>query len=281
MYTTLATGAIGVQFSSLAEAVAGASRHGFAGLEVSAAQLADFVEGHGVEAGRALFESGRVKAAVFGLPVNWRGSDVDFAQSMAGFPRLAKAAKAVGCTRTATWIMPCSNEREMAENLCFHIARLKPVARILAEHGISLGLEFIGPKTLRDSQKHPFIHTMEEMLTMGTEIGSNVGLLLDSFHWFTSHATGEDLLRLRAEQIVYVHLNDAATGVEIDQQMDNVRDLPGATGVIDIKMFLRAIDKIGYDGPVAVEPFKKDLALLKDDEERLTVVKKALDEVMS
>ncbi|HEY1686175.1 MAG TPA: sugar phosphate isomerase/epimerase family protein [Tepidisphaeraceae bacterium] len=281
MYTTLAPGAIGVQFSSLADAVAGASRHGFAGLEFSAVQLADFIDAHSVGAAQALFASHRVKPAVFGLPVNWRGSEAEFSQSLSGFERLAKAGRAVGCTRTATWIMPCSNEREIAENRCFHIERLKPVAQVLNEHGIALGLEFIGPKTLRDSQKYPFIHTMDEMLAMGTEIGSNVGLLLDSFHWFTSHATGEDLLRLRAEQIVYVHVNDAATGVEIDQQIDNVRDLPGATGVIDIKTFLRALDEIGYDGPVAVEPFKKELAGLKNDDARMTAAKQALDGVMA
>jgi sugar phosphate isomerase/epimerase len=280
MYKTLAAGAIGVQFKSLADAVAGAQKYGFEGIEFSAAELADLIEAQGVGAAKGLFESAGVKPAVFGLSVNWRGSDAEFAQSLSAFPRLAKAAQAVGCTRTATWIMPCSNDRPFAENRMFHIERLKPIAKILSDHGISFGLEFIGPKTLRDSQKYPFIHTMDDMLAMGVEIGSNVGLLLDSFHWYTSHAELADLHALKANQIVYVHVNDAQSNLGIDQQLDNVRDLPGATGVIDLAGFMRALMKISYDGPIAVEPFKKQLAELANDGERLTNVSTALNGIM-
>jgi sugar phosphate isomerase/epimerase len=54
-----------------------------------------------------------------------------------------------------------------------------------------------------------------------------------------------------------VHVNDAPTGIAIDEQVDNVRDLPGATGVIDIAVFLGALQEMGYDGPVMVEPFNQ------------------------
>lgn len=280
MYTTLAPGAIGVKFSNLADALTGASRHGFAGLEFSATELADFIDSRGVNAANVLFASANVKPAVFGLPVNWRGNEADFLNSMESFPRLAKAAQEVGCDRTATWIMPCSNERDMRANRGFHIQRLIPVAKILKDHGISLGLEFIGPRTLRESQKFPFICTMRDMLEMAEEIGTNVGLLLDSFHWYTSHANVADLRKLRNEQIIYVHVNDAIPGREIDQQLDNERALPGETDVIDIRSFIKALDEIGYDGPVAVEPFKKELAELKDDDARMSAAKQSLDGIM-
>ena len=32
------------------------------------------------------------------------------------------------------------------------------MARLMADHGIRLGLEFIGPKTLRDGMKYEFVH---------------------------------------------------------------------------------------------------------------------------
>ena len=48
-------------------------------------------------------------------------------------------------------------------------------------------------------------------------------------------------------------------GFPIDQQKDLVRDLPCATGVIDLKTFLNALVKIGYDGPIRAEPFKAEL----------------------
>ena len=97
------------------------------------------------------------------------------------------------------------------------------------------------------------------MLALGREIGPNVGLLLDCWHWYTSHGTLDDLKRLTAEQVVYVHVNDAPAGIPVDEQQDMVRALPGETGVIDIVGFLQTLRAIGYDGPVTPEPFKKEL----------------------
>jgi sugar phosphate isomerase/epimerase len=71
----------------------------------------------------------------------------------------------------------------------------------------------------------------------------------------TSHATVEDLIHLQADDVVYVHVNDAPTGLEIDEQVDNVRMLPGATSIIDITGFLQVLAQINYSGPVAAEPF--------------------------
>ena len=45
-----------------------------------------------------------------------------------------------------------------------------------------------------------------------------------------------------------------------------MRVLPGASGLIDLTGFLRALDGIGYDGPVAVEPFDASLAAMPPGE---------------
>ena len=34
------------------------------------------------------------------------------------------------------------------------------------------------------------------------------------------------------------------------------RELPGATGVIDLAQFIAALRRLGYDGPVRAEPFE-------------------------
>ena len=120
-------------------------------------------------------------------------------------------------------------------------------AAILAEHGIRFGLEYVGPKTLWDSKQYSFAHTMEQMGELCRAIGDNMGFLLDSWHWYTSHETVADLRTLSADQVVDVHVNDAPVDVAIDEQVDNVRDLPGATGEIDIAAFLGALQEMGYD----------------------------------
>ena len=78
--------------------------------------------------------------------------------------------------------------------------------------------------------------------------------------------------------MVYVHVNDAPAGVPIDEQMDGVRALPGATGVIDIAGFLQSLAAIGYDGPVVPEPFVK-LDGLPSDEARLQTVGAAMSDI--
>ena len=88
---------------------------------------------------------------------------------------------------------------------------------------------------------------------------SNVGLLIDCWHWYTSHGTLDELKALDGDQVVYVHVNDAPPGIPVDEQIDNQRCLPGETGVIDIVGFLRTMKDIGYDGPVTPEPFDKRL----------------------
>jgi sugar phosphate isomerase/epimerase len=94
----------------------------------------------------------------------------------------------------------------------------------------------------------------------------NVGLILDSWHWYTAGEQESDLLSLTNDQVVAVDLNDAPAGIPVDQQMDLKRKLPAATGVIDVRTFLRALVKIGYDGPVRAEPFDESLNGLPADE---------------
>jgi sugar phosphate isomerase/epimerase len=177
---------------------------------------------------------------------------------MASLPAKAKLAQDLGCSRSATWLTPGSNELTLVENFKFHVERLGPAAAILADHGISLGLEFIGPKTVRKTFAHRFVYTIDGMLALGAAMGTGtVGLLLDIYHLYTSHGTIEQVRELRPSDVVVVHINDAPAGIEVDEQMDLVRAMPGETGVLDIGGFLQALDDIGYDGPVTVEPFSK------------------------
>jgi hypothetical protein len=52
----------------------------------------------------------------------------------------------------------------------------------------------------------------------------------------------------------------------VDEQMDLSRELPCATGVIDVETFLRCLVRIGFDGPVRAEPFNAELRKLPPGE---------------
>jgi sugar phosphate isomerase/epimerase len=73
-------------------------------------------------------------------------------------------------------------------------------------------------------------------------------------------------------------VNDALAQRSADEQIDNQRMLPAASGVIDIAGFLQAVQGIGYSGPVVVEPFNAELVSLPANE-RVAAVKRSLDTI--
>ena len=113
-------------------------------------------------------------------------------------------------------------------------------------------------------EPHEFIWRMPEMLAFARECGSNVGLLLDVWHWHHAGATTEDILKAGKDAIVHVHFNDAPR-LPPDQIRDDERLMPGE-GVIDLVGFLRALDKIGYQDALSVEVFGKFLKEMTPEE---------------
>ena len=101
---------------------------------------------------------------------------------------------------------------------------------------------------------------MKEAFELIDEIGvKNLGIQLDSFHWYCAEETVADIEALNNDHIVTCDLNDATAGRSVAEQIDGERELPGDSGVIDLTAFLQALVKIGYDGPVRAEPFNAKL----------------------
>lgn len=225
-----------------------AGRFGFQTVDLDALSL---VESNGVDEARRLLMSNGVKVGSIGLPVEWRSTEAVFLEGLEKLAAHAAAAKALGCTRCCTYILPSTDEHP-ARFMATATRRLRVCAQLLGAYGISLGLEFVGPHHLRTAWRHPFIWTLEETLDWIAAIGeSNVGLLLDAYHWYTNGLEVADITALRNEQIVHVHINDAPD-VPVQDALDNGRLYPGE-GVIDLTGFLRGLQAIGYDGPVAQE----------------------------
>lgn len=209
-----------------------------------------------------------------GLPVDFRRDQATFQDGLLKLPKLAAALQHAGVRRMNTWLRPASNDLTYLQNFRQHTMRLQEVAKILADHDLRLGLEYVGTTTLLISRKYPFIHTMAETAELIEAIGQdNIGYVLDSWHWWQAGDSAEDIERLHADSITLVDLNDAPLGVPKGEQLDNRRELPMATGVIDVKTFLNALQNIGYDGPVRAEPFNQALRDMDDQAACQTTVK--------
>ena len=265
MTIDLRPGSIGVTGVSQAELIDLASRYGFESVEPFTGDLGKLSESELAE----LLSSMTDKSVVFGaagLPVQFRKGEPEFTSGLKALPAAAEALQRAGVTRVGTYLMPTHATLTYLQNFREHTHRLREVAKILGDHGQRLGLEYVGPKTKWSERRFPFIHTMLEMKELIAAIGlPNVGFVLDSWHWYCAGETKEDLLTLDNADIVAVDLNDAPAGIPIDRQLDLSRELPMATGVIDLSTFLNTLNQLGYDGPVRAEPFNKALNELPND----------------
>jgi len=261
MYTSLGPGAIGID-CSFPDAAALAADAGFDAIQLDHGYLA----AEGPEAYREILDEHGLRTGSAGVPVDVTGDRDDYEDGLADLDAFAADAAAVGCERASTYIFSFHDEREFEANFAFHRDRLEPVADVFDDHDIRLGLEFLGPETLREGHEHEFVHTSTGMLDLCESVGDNVGLLLDSWHWHTAGASVERLESLDNDDIVDVHVNDAPAGLAMNEYVDSERAMPGETGVIDIATFLGHLDAVDYDGPVMVEPFSDDLPDLDDRE---------------
>jgi len=260
MFKNLNVGALHHK-ATFEENVTWAAEFGFGGVDLDMG----YVREKGIAATKDLLAKHKLQMGSIGFGVAFRenNSEKEWADSIGALAADAKLGAELGCTRTATWVMPCSDKLSFREHYALFVRRLKPAAEILNSYGIAMGLEFVGPRTIRQGKKYGFLYTMDGMRAACAHIGPNAGLLLDCWHWYTCQSTVTDLEQLEKGDVVYVHLNDAPKGVAVNDQVDNKRELPAATGVIDIAGFLGALKKIGFDGPCTVEPFNQPIRDMK------------------
>ena len=281
MKICLTPGSIGVS-ADQHEAIRLANKFGFEAVEPFGGFMADLTD----QEIRDLSADIAAKKLVWGaagLSVDFRKDDETFASGLSKLPKIATALEKAGVTRVGTWLMPCDDSLTYLQNFKQHADRLRAVATILNDHGQRLGLEYVGTHTLWTSRRYPFVHTMHETRELIDAIGTgNVGLILDSWHWWQAGDSADDIMSLQNKDVVSVDLNDAPSGIEKNRQRDGSRELPGATGVIDIKSFAMALQKINYDGPVRPEPFNQALRDLDNEpacEVTITAMRKGLASV--
>ncbi|MEQ7124827.1 TIM barrel protein [Actinopolymorpha sp. B11F2] len=260
-FTSLNPGALGIS-PGFEAAVELAGEFGFGAVDPDARYLGEQPEAELSKVGERL-ESAGLRWGSGGVPVDLTGEAAKFAEQLSGLPAYAATLAAAGVERAGTWIRPMSDAVTYQRNFARHVERVGLVDEILSGAGIRFGLEYVGPKTFWSTELYPFVHTLAEARELLAAVGSsNVGVILDTFHWYTAGETADDLRGLTADQVVAVDLNDAPVGRERDEQIDGQRTLPGATGVIDLAGFVGALRDIGYAGPIKVEPFNAELRAL-------------------
>lgn len=237
-----------------------AKESGYDAIEMRMEAISEMVKAKSVSYVKDIFAEYGIKPAAWQMPdcfweaeyeYSWRSDEAKYQKLLEVLPFFAQIARDLECPNAFTWPVSYSDEMDFMTNFRWHVKRLKPVASILKYYGGKLGLEWMGPITCRAGHKYEFIHDMDGALALCEAIDpETIGLLLDSWHWYTSKNTIDDILKLKPEQIIYVHFNDAPAGVPFDKLMDLERAVAGETNVIDLVGFLKALKQIGYQGPI-------------------------------
>lgn len=235
-----------------------AAAQGFEAISIVPALLAD--EQTALEATAFIRDHG-LKWGLLPLTADyyfWDVTDEQFAESLVELERRAKIAEKIGINHAYNHVWPTSF-RPFDENFDWHVKRVGAVSRLLADHGVKYGLEFLGPHELRTWQKHEFVHTLAGVLAIADAAGGQTGIAFDTYHWYCSSAgLPDDVLYMtqHADRLVAVHLNDAPAGVPVPEQKDMQRRLPMETGVIDSRAILSAFMAKPNDALYMVEPFE-------------------------
>ncbi|HEX4125419.1 MAG TPA: sugar phosphate isomerase/epimerase family protein [Tepidisphaeraceae bacterium] len=273
MYVCLNRGTTGGSLS-LEEFVALSAGAGFAGCDVDFG----YAEQHGLEKLKDLYAKHKQKFGGWGTPLNQNTESAKRAEAAKTLERHAAHAAKVGADSCCMWMLP-SSKLPFQENWKLHVDALKPAAKILADHGLRLGLEFVSPYHLRRQNPHEFIYTPGLMLELADAIGPNAGLLIDCWHMHHSATPMSQIAQIPAKRIVLGHLNDSPQ-LPPEEILDSRRLLPGE-GVIDLAGFFRNMQEAGYTGPVSLEAFHvvKDLPPKEAAAKAWTACKKVLTEI--
>jgi sugar phosphate isomerase/epimerase len=257
---------LGAESMSILEYADLAARHEFDGIDVPSlsAAMKTAQRMDGATALKDALAGKHITPVIFGLlpemgleGVEWRKDQERFRRSIKTLAEIAKFAEAIGITRCYTYLPPAVDaDPDEFENVLTN--RLREIARLLGDHAIRVGVEWLGPHHLRVGGSNPyganpFIFTLERTLTLIENIGvPTVGLVLDSLHTYTTNVSESEIAALAASQIVHVHLSDVTRGRGRAGARSDERLLPGE-GEIDLAGFLRGLRATGYDGYVSVE----------------------------
>lgn len=113
-----------------------------------------------------------------------------------------------------------------------------------------------GTHVALESAPYSYFPNVESILNLVTEVDHpNGGILLDIWHVYRSGMDYQSMAEIVSSKYLFaVEVNDAKAAVHgsLFEDTINNRELCGE-GDADVPSFIRAIDKIGFDGPWGVE----------------------------
>lgn len=115
---------------------------------------------------------------------------------------------------------------------------------------IKLAFEFLG-------KPHCAVPTIDMAMEIVERVDRpNVGMVIDTFHFYAGGSSLDDLRRVPVERLIVLHLN-GCEDLPLDELTDAHRLYPGE-GAIPIDAILSALRARGFDGVASIEIFRPE-----------------------
>jgi 2-keto-myo-inositol isomerase len=137
-----------------------------------------------------------------------------------------------------------------AEVISESVRVLRELCEIAARHEVALAFEFLG----QPDCSVPTLDLAHEIVRATDR--PNLGLVIDSFHFYAGGSTVEMIEALDPKLIYVFHINDAEN-LPREELEDRHRLLPGL-GILPLREMIAAFRKIGYDKVASVEIFRPE-----------------------
>jgi 2-keto-myo-inositol isomerase len=259
--------------ADLATDIRAAAAAGFDYVEIWAAKLRKFLLENSAANLKALFKENGIKPlSINSIEHVTLREAAAYSQIRAECEELSSIAKTIGCPYIV--VVPgklppggMSSYEVIEESL----GVLRELASISERHGVALAFEFLG-------QTDCSVQTLELANEIAVKVNRrNIGLVLDSFHFYTGGSTIKMIEALDPARLFIFHIDDSEN-LPLDQLTDAHRLLPGL-GILPLKEIIAAFRRIGYDANASVEIFRPEY-WERDPFEFAREAKAAVDKVL-
>ena len=238
--------------ADLATDIRAASAAGFDYLEIWAAKLRKFLKSNSVSDLKKLFNESNIKPLSINSieHVTFRDAQ-SYARIRSECDELSAIANAIGCPYVV--VVPGQLPAELtssSEVIEESVRVLRELASIAERNRVGLAFEFLGQKDCSVQQ----LELADEIVEKVNR--TNIGLVIDSFHFYTGGSTIEMIDALDPKRLFIFHIDDAEN-LQRDQLTDAHRLLPGL-GILPLKEIMAAFRRIGYDANASVEIFRPE-----------------------
>lgn len=235
--------------ADLATDIAVAGRAGFDFIEIWAGKLLGYLERGGLPALRRDLRRAGVTPATLNSVERVTFNDASgHIRMLEEFQRLCRVAEVIGCETILVVPSPRPKGVSAAAIERESVKVLRELSRLAAPHGVRLAYEFLG---FADCT----VNTLAQCAAIVKKVARpNVGLVLDTFHFFAGRSTLASIRETDPRHIFMVHVNDVERAPRRAMH-DALRLYPGK-GIIPLRAICKALHEIGYAGKVSVEIFR-------------------------